>query len=330
MERIMLPRKYGGRGVLNIARLHYSQINNLRQYFDDSNSLLINIIKASDTNFTPLQLSATVYNRDAAKTDEEMLESWKAKPVHGAHPHEAEADYIDRDASHLWLQKGKLYAETEGFMIAIQDRVIPTRSFRRAIYREDIEDRCRRCGLPGETIDHIIAGCNSLAANDYIGRHNNVAKIVHQKLAKTHKLVAEEVPYFKYQAQAVLENYTAKLFWDRQITTDLTIAANKPDIVLFNKTTNTIEIFDVAVPLNRNIQTTYSTKIAKYTPLAIELQQMYRAERVTITPLVISSTGLVPKSLITNLEKHNMSQLLEGIQKSVILDTCAIVRRFLN
>ena len=331
VERIMLPREYGGRGVLNIARLHSTQKSNLRQYFLNSTSPLLRVIRAADDNFTPLQLSATeLSTSEATPTDEDMIRSWKAKPIHGAHPHEVEADFIDRPASNLWLKKGKLYAETEGFMIAIQDRVVPTRGLRRAIYRENIEDRCRRCGLLGETIDHIIYGCSCLAANDYIMRHNNVAKIIHQQLAKTYGLIAEEVLYFKYQTHPVLENSAAKLFWDRSITTDVTVPATKPDIILFNKSSNTIEIFDIAVPLNRNIQTTYSTKISKYTPLAIELQQMYRASRVTITPIVISATGLVPKNLISNLEKYSSMHLLKIIQKAVILDTCSIVRQFLN
>ena len=55
---------------------------------------------------------------------------------------------------------------------------------------------------------------------------------------------------------------------------------------------------------------------------------------ITITiliPIVISSTGVIPKSLSQSLTRLNLHpNTYIQLQKSVILGTCSIVRNFLN
>ena len=50
-------------------------------------------------------------------------------------------------------------------------------------------------------------------------------------------------------------------------------------------------------------------------------------------PIVISSTGVIPKSLpqsLTRLNLHPNTYIRVQLQKSVILGTCSIVRNFLK
>jgi hypothetical protein len=61
-----------------------------------------------------------------------------------------------------------------------------------------------------------------------------------------------------------MENDSAKLYWDKQITSDRTLDYNKPDIVLIDRKTNKGIIIDIAVPDSQNTQKTISTKISKY------------------------------------------------------------------
>lgn len=143
-------------------------------------------------------------------------------------------------------------------------------------------------------------------------------------------LVEQRLPYYKYEPPPVLENGRYKLYWDRPMITDRTIRANRPDIVLFDKVEKKITLLDIAVPLNNNLQATYGMKIDKYNDLANELKSMYHVEKVDISPIVLSATGLIPKLLIAELKKHNLDNALEIMQKSVILNTCNIVRRFLQ
>ena len=75
-----------------------------------------------------------------------------------------------------------------------------------------------------------------MANSKYTDRHNSVAKILHQELAKKYGLVSGEMlPYYEYQPSNVLEGENWLLLWDRTILTDQTVEANRLDIVLRDK-----------------------------------------------------------------------------------------------
>jgi hypothetical protein len=77
-----------------------------------------------------------------------------------------------------------------------------------------------------------------MANEEYIKRHNNVAKLIHQKLAPEYQLIKENVPTFKYEPAAVLENTRYRIMWDRSVITDETIPANRPDIIVTDRVNN--------------------------------------------------------------------------------------------
>lgn len=332
-ERLSLPQQKGGMGIIDIPRQCDAQIKSLRQYFHDKagKHILFKTICEADDRSTPLQLSElNLEDLDQQQTIPKQIERWKEKELHGTHPHHLHQEATDITASNIYMQQS-LFGETVGFIHAIQDRVMLTNNYKKFILKmKDVVDKCRRCGTNNETIEHIIGGCASLAGIDYTQRHDNVAKIVHQQLALQYKLLEERTPYYKYLPIEVLDNTDYKMYWDREITTDVNINANRPDIVVFNKKKKEVYIIDVAVPLNHNLQSTYATKINKYMELATEIKQMWRVETVNIFPLIISTTAIVPKTLTLNLQKLNISSVMPIISKSVVLDTCHIVRRFIS
>jgi hypothetical protein len=335
VQRFTLKRKQGGRGFIDIKNLHYTQIDNLRSYFirKANDSTLHQAIVNLPHSGTALQLNNKQFLPiTKLLKDEEKIENWKNKPLHGKYPHQLEQDHIDSTASSAWLTKGNIFAETEGFLIAIQDQIIKTRNYTKYILKEAIEtDKCRLCHQYTESIDHITGGCSSLANKEYTHRHDNVAKHIHQQLALKHKLLKTYTAYYKYKPEKVLENNEVKLYWDRDIITDRTILSNRPDITLTLKLIKTTYLIDIAVPNTQNLQQKHAEKIQKYIPLADEIKQMWHQDIVRIIPVIISSTGVVPKSL------HNALKILDlhqktyiPMQKSIVLETCSIVRRFLN
>jgi hypothetical protein len=109
------------------------------------------------------------------------------------------------------LKQGSLYGETVGFMRAIQDRVIATKNYRKYILKEKLEnDKCRKCKVQAETTEHVISGCTAITNTDYLRRHDNVAKIIHQQLAEKYNLLGDHVPYYKYNSANVIENSKGK------------------------------------------------------------------------------------------------------------------------
>jgi hypothetical protein len=59
--------------------------------------------------------------------------------------------------------------------------------------------------------------------------------IIHQQIAIGKKLLTTYTPYYKYTVTEVLENQRYKLYWDREVRTDITVSANRPDILLYDK-----------------------------------------------------------------------------------------------
>lgn len=335
VQRFTLKRKLGGRGLIDIKNLHYTQIDNLRTYFltKANESTLHKAIANLPRPGTPLQLNNSQYNpKLKILSDEQKLENWKGKALHGKYPHQLEQDHIDRTASCTWLTKGNIFGETEGFLIAIQDQVIKTRNYSKYILKESLEtDKCRLCHQTTETIDHVTGGCSVLANKEYTHRHDNVAKHIHQQLALKHKLLDTNTAYYKYKPKNVLENDNAKLYWNRDIITDRTILSNRPDITLTIKSTKTTYLIDISVPNTHNLKQKHTEKIQKYIPLADEIKQMWHQETVRIIPIIISSTGVIPKTLkaaLKILELHENTYI--PLQKSIVIDTCSMVRRFLN
>jgi hypothetical protein len=72
-------------------------------------------------------------------------------------------------------------------------------------------------------------------------------------------------------------------------------------------------------------------KQEKYPELANEISAIWKQNTVQVIPIVISSTGVIPKSLSQSLKRLNLHlNTYIQMQKSVILGTCSIARNFLN
>jgi hypothetical protein len=121
------------------------------------------------------------------------------------------------------------------------------------------------------------------------------------------------------------------MYWNRSILTDKTIPFNQPDITFINRKTKNTFLIDIAVPNTHNLAKTITDKQNKYQKLANEICAMWKQNTAQVIPLVISSTGVIPKSLSHSLKRLNLHpNMYIQMQKSVILGTCSIVRNFLN
>jgi hypothetical protein len=183
----------------------------------------------------------------------------------------------------------------------------------------------------GETIEHIISSCTVLAQSEYKKRHDIFAKIIHMNLGVKFNLLKNTQPHYSYTPESCLENDNYKLYFDRTILTDMHIKQNRPDIIILNKKQKQAYLLDIAVPNSHNITQTYNTKINKYLELSVAMRNLWCLEKISILPLVISATGIVPQSLFKNLKILDLDNtLVVEIQKGILLYSCHIVRKFLN
>jgi hypothetical protein len=101
--------------------------------------------------------------------------------------------------------------------------------------------------------------------------------------------------------------------------------------MLSNNNNNNNNLIDIAFPNTHNLAKTITDKQNEYQEMANEICAMWKQNTSQVIPLVISSTGVIPKSLLQSLKRLNL--LLNTyiqMQKSVILGTSSIVKNFLN
>jgi hypothetical protein len=102
----------------------------------------------------------------------------------------------------------------------------------------------------------------------------------------------------------LLQNDNFKLYWNRRIITDKTIPFNRPDITFMNEKTKNTLLIDIAVPNTNYLAKTITDKQNKYQELANEISAMWEQNAVQVIPIVMSSTGVIPKSLSQSLKRQ--------------------------
>lgn len=136
VQRLVLSRDEGGRGLIDIKNLHNRQITTLRTFFHKKAETLslYSSLATIDNKLTPLNLhDKNTQLNERCSLDKEKINQWSQKSLHGRHRADLSQPHVDKSASNAWLRRGELFPETEGFMLAIQDQVIATRNYRKHI-----------------------------------------------------------------------------------------------------------------------------------------------------------------------------------------------------
>ena len=154
---------------------------------------------------------------------------------------------VDKQASMQWLRSSGLKEEIESLIIAAQDQALNNRYHQKNIIKQKVDSKCKLCSKAEETISHIATGCTKLASSEYTHRHNRVASYVHWTICKNFGIQVSS-KYYEHQPMKVINKNNCIIIWDVPIITDRTIQANRPDIVLHNKSEKTCMLIDIAVP----------------------------------------------------------------------------------
>lgn len=117
------------------------------------------------------------------------------------------------------------------------------------------------------------------------------------------------MPYYKYTPESVLENELYRSYFDRAILTDKTVpySYNRLDTTLIDKINRTAQIIDIAIPNSHNLQNAFSEKLTKYEELKDEIMRMWKLKKLTIVPVVISTTGVIPKNLHQSIKTLDLA-----------------------
>ena len=352
--RIYMPRKSGGRGLINITNQYKKTIINFSQYLLNTDEPLLQTVSnwqltrgersihtkarkyLNELNLDQDQMQILskqqLKNNVKKRFAEHMMNTLQQKPLHGQHFRQLQQDHIDIERSNSWLKSSSLKRATESAICAIQEQAITTNYIKKHIHHTTNDDLCRVCRTAKETIHHIISGCTALAPTKYLKRHNDLAKYIYILLLQKYELDTTNHLWYDYTPQPVIENDRTKILWDFSIQTDHQIQHNKPDILILHKTERRATIIDIAVPNDSNIPMKRLEKLRNYTDLAVEIKTLWNLNKIEIVPFVIGATGVFYKGFDNDIEKLGLNGTMkyEICQKIILLGTAHIVRAFMQ
>ena len=354
VDRLYVPRSKGGRGMMQLELSYKTSTIGLLQYLDLTNDWMLQLVRVHENskrshsvvkesnkfsqelcseNENIEHISPTVAakhrKQKAKKIGQEKLESrWHEKPLHGQFAARSKQADVDETATHQWLRSSGLKGETEGFILAAQDQSLFTRNYQANILHNGTDPKCRFCEDKVETIDHLVSGCSILTPNEYKNRHDRVGQYLHWKICK-HFSIGTQGNWYEHHPAPVTEGKDTTVLWDFPIHTDRTIQANRPDIIIKDKTNNTCLFIDMSVPSDRNVSAKVFEKLSKYKDLEIEVEKMWHLKTKTL-PVVIGALGLIKKDTDKFLEQIPGKPRLEEVQKIVLNSTAHILRRALS
>lgn len=135
--------------------LHNNEVHNSRKYLITNNSLLVKLYKKTD-KYGPVRLQK-VDTEEEEISIKDFAVTWREKVLHGRFTALLEGEDIDTKAV-TYVKVGELHIETRAILTAIQDQVIPTRSYLKHIIKENIDnEKCRICNSVNESIQHITS-----------------------------------------------------------------------------------------------------------------------------------------------------------------------------
>ena len=138
------------------------------------------------------------YKEDVNKL---VRDRWKQKAMHGKLPKYLEKDHADQEMSFQWMKYTGLKGETEGLITAAQDQALNTRYYSKHIIKQGSTDRCRMCHTQVETVEHIISGCQTLAADKYLNRHNQVVAQLHLDICKHYAIKVDAQHWYQHNLE---------------------------------------------------------------------------------------------------------------------------------
>ena len=138
------------------------------------------------------------YKKDINKL---VRDRWKEKAMHGKLPKYLEKDHVDQEMSFQWMKYTGLKGETEGLITAAQDQALNTRYYSKHIMKQGSADRCRMCHTQVETVEHIMSECQTLAADKYLNRHNQVAAQLHLDICKCYAVKVDAQHWYQHNSE---------------------------------------------------------------------------------------------------------------------------------
>jgi hypothetical protein len=139
IDRLYVPKKEGGRGLMQVEGAYIAETLNLMEYVASKEDPLIQIVRTHqhNTNSALLQTankfrkSFQYETKQIKKITQNIKVKWKEKRMHGQFPRSSDEKLVDKEQSYRWLKFGDIEGETESTIVAAQDQAISTNYFKK-------------------------------------------------------------------------------------------------------------------------------------------------------------------------------------------------------
>ena len=111
--------------------------------------------------------------------------------------------------------------------------------------------------------------------------------------------------YWEHEPQRFIKTKEIDIYYDKPVQLGASIdnRANRPDIIIHNKTTKQVQIEEVGISNDIGITNTMHRKIAKYADFINIMNWGWRLAEVKFIPVVMWITGLYRKNLNREIYK---------------------------
>ena len=347
VDRLYSSRKEGGRGLSSVADIFISRIVSIAEHLKERSTehiFLREVLRHEQQKLIRLSAELCAATKvvpaiepNPKKTSSEVRESlkkqhnisWKNKPQHGYLFNKQQSQpNIDTDTTNTWLNDQFRTSHIEGYICAIQEQEIRTRLLINKRENNNANPKCRFCKTNDESIFHILNSCSHLSVSMYLPvRHNEVAKAFYNEMMKSFNYNHEP----RKTPESIFKTKKIEVWWDKKIAVQPPVEHNRPDIVLWNLEKKECTVIDICVPLDVNVAREEKEKCDKYFVLTSRLQRLYPQYTYNIVPIVVGSTGFIPKSLQGHLvkcgiDKDRISPTIRQLQRKALQGSVKIVK----
>ena len=229
VDRIYLPCQEGGTSLVNLEKEYKATMIGLQTYMTNKDDVQIQAVLQHQNSKAhhSVPKEAEKYLTGAGTTDDMtndhgktatwkakhlkpkykedfkkmVRDKWREKAMHGKFPNYLDKDHVDVELSFEWMKHTGLKGENEGLISAAQHQALNARYYSKHIIKQGTTDRCRMCHTQPETVQHIISGCQTLAADQYLNRHNQVAAQLHLDICRHYGIKVEAECWYQHKPE---------------------------------------------------------------------------------------------------------------------------------
>jgi hypothetical protein len=229
-----------------------------------------------------------------------------------------------------WMRKN-VTCQQVGRVLRVQEQMVQNKGLLKTWGKIVQNDKCRLCGKSTEGVKHWLNSCEYLAGIEYLKRHDQTLRVFYMEVLKKFGLESEQKVWFNVNVEPVRENDHVLVVWNKRIKTHMKVNHRWPDLRIEDKAKKVIFIIDMSCPSDSNVIKKEDEKRRNYIDLVYELRTQRPGWRIETLPLVIGVTGAmnsIKEEIKKILEDESLvKRCVEEMQKTTVLASLQMIHR---